>query len=168
MTALKKILLAALLAALLLLSGFVLGRRSSRAPEPAGEAVPDTLRIRDTLVIDRPVPMEVRVTDTMLVAVADTVQVMVRDTVQVMVQVPREVRVYSDSAYRAQVSGFRPSLDWIEVYPQTIVVTRNICADSRKRWGIGLQAGYGAYAAGGRVMLAPYLGVGVSWDIVSW
>lgn len=168
MTALKKILLAALLAALLLLSGYFLGRRSSRAPEPAGEAVPDTLRIRDTLLVEKPVPIEVRVTDTMLVAAVDTVQVMVRDTVQVMVQVPREVRVYSDSAYRAQVSGYRPSLDWVEVYPQTVVVTRNISVDSRKRWGIGIQAGYGAYVTGGQVRLAPYLGVGVSWDIVSW
>ena len=168
MTVLKKILAAALLAALLLLSGFVLGRRSSRAPETAGEAVPDTLRIRDTLLVEKPVPVEVRVTDTMLVAAVDTVQVMVRDTVQVMVQVPREVRVYSDSAYRAQVSGYRPSLDWVEVYPQTVVVTRNISADSRKRWGIGIQAGYGAYVTGGQVRLAPYVGVGVSWDIVSW
>lgn len=168
MTALKKILLAALLAALLLLSGFVLGRRSAHAPEPAESIRTDTLRIRDTLLVEKPVPVEVRVTDTMLVAAADTVQVMVRDTVQVMVQVPREVRVYSDSAYRAQVSGYRPSLDWVEVYPQTVVVTKIISADSRKRWGIGVQAGYGAYAAGGRVMLAPYVGVGVSWDIVSW
>ena len=159
---------AGLLAAACCLSGYFLGRRSSRVPAPAETVRTDTLRIRDTLVIDRPVPVEMRVTDTMLVAVVDTVQVRVRDTVQVMVQVPRETRVYGDGTYRAQVSGYRPSLDWFEVYPQTTVVTRNISVDPRKRWGLGVQAGYGAYVVGAQVRLAPYIGVGVSWDIISW
>ena len=158
-------------AALLLMSGgYVLGWRVHRcAPPPAETAVrTDTLRIRDTLLVERPVPVEVRVVDTMLVAVTDTVQVRVRDTVQVRVQVPRETRVYGDSTFRAQVSGYRPSLDWIEVYPQTTVVTKTISVDSRKRWGIGVQAGYGAYAAGGQVGLTPYVGIGISYNILSW
>ena len=164
MTALKKILLAALVAALLLLSGFIFGRRSAHARMPAVTVRTDTLRIRDTVLVDRPVPVEVRTVDTMLVAVTDTVTV--NDTVYF--PLPRETRVYGNSTYRAQVSGFRPSLDWFEVYPQTTVVTKTISAGSRKRWGLGLQAGYGAYAAGGQVRLAPYLGVGVSWLFVSW
>lgn len=168
MERLEKYLCVAVAALLLMSGGYVLGRRSPRVQAQAETAVPDTLRIRDTVFKDRPVPVEVRVTDTMLVAAVDTVQVMVRDTVQVMVQVPREVRVYSDSAYRAQVSGYRPSLDWIEVYPQTTVVTRTISVDSRKRWGIGVQAGYGAYVSGGQVRLTPYVGIGISYNILSW
>ena len=82
--------------------------------------------------------MEVRIVDTMLVAVTDTVTV--GDTVYL--SLPQETKVYGDSTYTAQVSGYRPELDWVEVYPQTEVVTRNIFVDSRKRWGIGLQAGY--------------------------
>lgn len=168
MTTSTKILAAIFLAALLLLSGYMLGRRTHRAPAPELMVQTDTLRLRDTLLVDRPVPVEVRVVDTMLVAVVDTVQVRVQDTVRVMVQVPREVRVYSDSSYRAQVSGFRPSLDWIEVYPQTVYVTRNISVDSRKRWGIGVQAGYGAYFDGGDVSLSPYIGIGISWNLLTW
>ena len=166
MTMLKNFLTAALLAALLLLSGFFLGRMAKRAPEPERIVQVDTLRIRDTILVDRPVPVEVTVTDTMLVPFRDTVQVRVRDTVRVMVQVPRETKVYGDSTWRAQISGFRPSLDWIEVYPQTVYVTKNVITKDVRRWGLGVQAGYGAYAAGGQVRLAPYLGVGISYDFV--
>lgn len=155
---------AALLAALLLLSGYFLGRRTARSPEPECIVRVDTLRIRDTVLVDKPVPVEVRVVDTMLVAVTDTIRL--SDTVYL--RIPREIKQYEDSLFRAQVSGYRPSLDWIEVYPQTEVVTRNIFVDSRKRWGVGLQAGYGAYVAGGQVRLAPYVGVGISYDILRW
>lgn len=164
MTMLKKLAIAALLAALLLLSGYLLGRRANRSHAPELMVQTDTLRIRDTLLVEKPVPVEVTVTDTMLVAVTDTVTV--NDTVYL--SLPRETRVYGDSTYRAQVSGYRPSLDWVEVYPQTEVVTRNIFVDSRKRWGVGIQAGYGAYVSGGQVRLAPYVGVGISYDVIRW
>lgn len=168
MERLEKYLCAAVAALLLMSGGYFMGRRSPRARGPEVIVRTDTLRIRDTLLVERPVPVEVRVVDTMLVAAVDTVQVRVQDTVQVMVQVPRETRVYEDSTFRAQVSGYRPSLDWIEVYPQTTVVTRTIFVDSRKRWGIGLQAGYGAYFDGGDVSLSPYVGIGISWNILTW
>ena len=164
MTTGKKILVAALLAALLLLSGYLLGRRDCRILEPELIVRTDTLRIRDTLLVERPVPVEVRVVDTMLVAVTDTIRL--SDTVYL--RLPREIKQYEDSLYRAQVSGYRPALDWIEVYPQTEVVTRTIFVDPRKRWGLGLQAGFGAYASGGQVRLAPYVGVGISYDILRW
>ena len=158
METLKKLVIAALLAALLLLSGYLLGRRAGRASVTAEIVRTDTLRIRDTLLVERPVPVEVRVVDTMLVAVNDTVYL----------QLPREEKVYESGDYRAQVSGYRPELDWIEVYPQTVYVTRNISEDSRKRWGIGVQAGYGAYFDGGDVSLSPYVGIGISWNILTW
>lgn len=158
----KKILISAILAALFFLSGYMLGRRTCRALEPELIVQTDTLRIRDTLLVEKPVPVEVRVVDTMLVAISDTISI--SDTVYM--HLPRETKQYGDSLFRAQVSGYRPALDWIEVYPQREVVTRSIFVDSRKRWGIGLQAGYGAYAAGGQVRLAPYLGVGISWSLI--
>lgn len=152
------------LAALLLLSSYLLGRRACRAPEPELVVQTDTLRIRDTVLVDKPVPVEVRVVDTMLVAVADTV--VVNDTVYL--SLPRETKVYGDSTYTAQVSGYRPALDWIEVYPQTVYLTKVVKTQDVRRWGLGLQAGYGAYAARGQVRLAPYVGVGISYDILRW
>ena len=164
MTALKKLSIAALLLAVSLLSGYFLGRRTTRTPEPECIVQGDTLHIRDTVLVDKPVPVEVRVVDTMLIVVTDTVTV--GDTVYL--SLPRETKVYGDSTYTAQVSGYRPNLDWVEVYPQTVYVTKNVITKDISRWGIGLQAGYGAYAAGGQVRLAPYLGVGISYDIMSW
>lgn len=166
MTAMNRLIIAvaALLAVLLLLSGYFLGRRTACTPEPECIVQVDTLRIRDTVLVDKPVPVEVRVVDTMLVAVTDTLRL--SDTVYL--RLPREIKQYEDSLYRAQVSGFRPSLDWIEVYPQTVYLTKIVKTQDVKRWGIGVQAGYGAYASGGQVRLAPYLGVGISYDILRW
>lgn len=152
------------LAVILLLSGYLLGRRACHVPAPEKIVQTDTLRIRDTLFVERPVPVEVRVVDTMLVAVTDTVTV--GDTVYL--SLPREVKVYGDSTYTAQVSGYRPALDWIEVYPQTVYLTKVVKTQDVRRWGVGLQAGYGAYAAGGQVRLSPYVGVGISYDILRW
>ena len=160
----KKILISALLAVVFLLSGYLLGRRANRAHAPELMVQTDTLRIRDTLLDERPVPVEVRVVDTMLVAVTDTVTV--NDTVYL--SLPRETRVYGDSTYRAQVSGYRPALDWIEVYPQTVYLTKVVKTNDVKRWGIGVQAGYGAYFRDGHMRLAPYLGVGISYNIIRW
>lgn len=159
-----QIFVACVLAALCVLSGYFLGRQAAGSSEVKIETVTDTLRIRDTLLVEKPVPVEVRVVDTMLVAVTDTISI--NDTVYL--HLPREIKHYEDSLFRAQVSGYRPALDWIEIYPQKEVVTRNIFVDSRKRWGIGLQAGYGAYVNAGQVRLAPYLGIGISYDILRW
>lgn len=152
------------LAAILLLSGYLLGRRACRAPEPELVVQVDTLRIRDTVLVERPVPVEVRVVDTMLVAVTDTISI--SDTVYL--RIPREIKQYEDSLFRAQVSGYRPTLDWIEVYPQTVYLTKVVKTQDVRRWGLGLQAGYGAYVTGGQVGLAPYVGVGISYDILRW
>lgn len=124
----------------------------------------DTLLIRDTVRERYPVYVERTVTDTMLVALTDTVRV--SDTVYV--RLPREQRIYRDTNYVAWVSGFRPRLDSIDVYPVTRYVTKTVTKmeDSRKRWGIGIQAGYGIGLNGGKVIGAPYIGIGISYDLI--
>lgn len=124
----------------------------------------DTLVVRDTVRERYPVYVERTVTDTMLVAFTDTVTV--SDTV--FVRLPREQRMYADTNYVAWVSGYRPSLDSIEVYPATRYVTKTVTKmeDSRKRWGIGIQAGYGIGLEGGKVTGVPYIGIGISYDLI--
>lgn len=124
----------------------------------------DTLVIRDTVRERYPVYVERTVTDTMLVALTDTVRV--SDTVYV--RLPREQRMYADTNYVAWVSGFRPRLDSIEVYPVTRYVTKTVTKmeDSRKRWGIGIQAGYGIGLNGGKVIGVTYIGIGISYDLI--
>lgn len=106
----------------------------------------------DTLLVSSPMAVFFRFT-------GETIRI--GDTI-----VNREQAVYKDSFYRAVVSGYKPRLDSMEVYPRT--VTREITNDvyhtivpKKKRWGIGLQAGYG-YPSG------VYVGVGVSYNLFMW
>lgn len=92
----------------------------------------------------------------------------VSDTVYV--RLPREQRVYRDTNYTAWVSGCLPSLDSIEVNSVTRYVTKTVTKmeDSRKRWGIGIQAGYGIGLTGGKVTGVPYIGIGISYNILTF
>ena len=77
--------------------------------------------------------------------------------------------VYSDSSYRAVVSGYvDPRLDSLQIFPRTVyqTVTNDIyhpvvVKSKKKRWGLGLQAGYG-YPGGF------YVGGGISYDLFQW
>lgn len=81
----------------------------------------------------------------------------------------RKQVVYRDSSYQAVVSGYvDPRLDSMVVYPKTVyqTVTNDIyhpviVKPKRKRWGLGLQAGYG-YPGGF------YVGGGISYDLWQW
>lgn len=77
--------------------------------------------------------------------------------------------VYADSSYRAVVSGYvDPRLDSLMVFPKTVyqTVTNDIyhsvaIKSKKKRWGLGLQAGYG-YPGGW------YVGAGISYCLFQW
>ncbi|MDR2891102.1 MAG: hypothetical protein LBV18_05830 [Alistipes sp.] len=92
------------------------------------------------------------------------------DTVQIAVEVPIERKVYKTSDYRAEIEGYKPALVSMEVYRQTLTVTetRTVPVPDRRRWGLGIQAGYGAGLRDGRIVGAPYVGIGVSYDIFTW
>lgn len=132
------------------------------------EVVRDTVEVVriDTFRVERPVYVERRIVDTLLVPVRDTVSR--ADTV--WMPLPLERVVYRDTAYLAVVSGYRPRLDAIEVYQREVVrtVTERVEVPVSRRWGLGITAGYGAAAVGGSVQLAPFVGVGVSYNIVCW
>ncbi len=87
----------------------------------------------------------------------------------VEVEIPITQTVYCDSTYRAYVSGYRASLDSLIFYPQSEIVTINNTGPKtkRKRWGIGIQAGYGI-STHGTPRLSPYIGVGISYNIFSF
>ena len=92
---------------------------------------------------------------------------MLHDTV--FVHLPIEQRQYSDPRYTAWVSGYRPQLDSIHIYQRTEYITKEIkTATKPKRWGIGLQAGYGVSLHDNQVFPAPYVGIGLSYSIINW
>ncbi|WP_029328199.1 DUF6808 domain-containing protein [Bacteroides sp. 14(A)] len=108
----------------------------------------------ETLLISPPMaPLVVfRLTDTM--RIGDTV-------------VHREQAYYEDSLYRAWVSGYRPRLDSLQIFPKTVYQTvtndiyHTVKVKDKRRWGLGLQVGYG-YPRGF------YIGTGVSYNLWQW
>ena len=156
------LLLALLLGAASGINATLLVQRLRNAPETTITTRVDTLVIRDTVRVPEPHFL------TSYVIRHDTLRVATIERDTVLVELPVEQKVYSDSTYTAWVSGIRPELDSIEVRAKhySIVTTHKII-ETRKvpsRWGIGVQAGYGA----GREGLSPYIGVGVSWNVFSW
>lgn len=147
---------------------FLLGRWTAPDPPVVDEKVKMVTKVvHDTVTIDRPIVRHIHTTDSILVAVRDTI--CVHDTLYI--QVPREVKVYEDSSYRAEVSGYMPSLDRIDIYEQTQIiekeVVRNIEVKKRTRWGLGIAAGYGV-SIGPQPAFHPYVGVGINYNIISW
>lgn len=89
------------------------------------------------------------------------------DTVRIPIPIDRYLFT-DDTTYRAEISGFNVSLDKLDVYNRTIertVTLERIMKPKPKRWGLGLQAGYGINTSG---QLNPYFGVGVSFNIARW
>ena len=136
--------------------GFMVGRGCVKTP-PCGppEVRVDTLTVRDTIVAYKPVLAVRRVVDTIRVPVP------VRDTDTVFVQLPREQLEWTDSLATIWVSGYRAAVDSVRHYTATqiITVTERMSAP---RWALGIQAGVGA----GRAGLTPYVGVGVTYNLL--
>ena len=86
--------------------------------------------------------------------------IVVRDTVRVAVPISRYT--FADSLYKCEVEGYDVSLKRMEVYPKTIYRTNIVREPSR--WGIGVQVGYGMSREG----LSPYVGVGVSYNLITF
>lgn len=153
-------------AAILLVLGvvvFFLGRASAETCVIGEETTQvDTLYIRDTITREKPSITRVYVRDSIFVTLRDTV------TRQDTVWLPREVKVYEDERYRAEVSGYQPSLDRIDIYVPERVVTKVVETRKPARWGIGVQVGYGAQIDGGKIRGTPYVGVGISYNILTF
>lgn len=82
------------------------------------------------------------------------------------VVVPITQKVYENSTYTAYVSGYLPQLDsLIFRMPREVVTVREY--SKPKRWGIGVQVGYGM-SVNGTPQFSPYIGIGVSYNLFSF
>ena len=89
-----------------------------RVVEIEGHA--DTVIVRDTHTIEKPIPVKVTAEKISLVAVHDTI--VVNDTV--FVPIPIERKTYKGEDYFAEISGYKANLERIEVYPKTKVISK--------------------------------------------
>lgn len=142
---------------------FLLGRRSVK-PEIVEIHRKGTVVVRDTVRETVLVPKVRYLTrvDTVLLPVPG-------DTVEVPVLVPISRKVYEGEDYRAVVSGFRASLDTLDIFRKTQTVTNTVVQrvevpGKPKRWGIGVSAGYALTPQG----VKPYIGAGISYSFITF
>lgn len=127
---------------LIIASGFAVGlilshRVFRKPPETQVITKVDTCVVYDTIVREKPVYRYSYITDTVRTYFT-TVE---HDSV--FVEVPIESRTYAeDSLYFIKISGWRPSLDTLILWPkETIVTITNTVKIPPKKFSIGIAAG---------------------------
>ena len=146
-----------------ILIGFLVGRRCPRnAPGETPTPKVDTLFIRDTFKVTEPKYITRRVVDSIPYPVTDTIRM--KDTLYVLLE--RQQVTWEDSLARVYASGVNPQVDSVIHFTNDLIITKEIPVIQVKktRWGIGIQAGATADKNG----VIPYVGVGVSYNILSW
>lgn len=149
----KIVLTILLTAAISSVIGYGYGRRGARLSTP----IAGIIRIRDTVRDSIPYP----VIETVVQEIPELFPVYITldgDTIHEPVYIPVLItqKEYQTENYRAWVSGYKPSLDSVWVYPEKIIIR-----ETPRKWGIGVIAGYGI----GRNGLSPYVGVGGYWRV---
>ena len=142
---------------------FKIGRISQpQGPPTPPEVRVDTLYIRDTVVSYKPVYVAKTKLDTVLVPVGDTLTL--RDTLWLALE--REKVEWRDTLSTVWASGVEVSVDSVRHYVTEKVIVKEVpyMVKDKSRWGVGVQAGVGA----GRDGLVPYVGVGVSYNLLSF
>ena len=136
------------------------GIGTSRTQPP----VRDTVTVFDTVPVYFPKPRDsvvIRyVTETLPVVQDGTADTAGVDSLPVTI--PITSNTYEGDGWRAHVSGFRPRLDSLVLFPERQTVTIRDPPPASKasdRWTLGVQAGYGITPRG----MQPYIGVGLTW-----
>ena len=164
--------------------GFIIGQKHlQKLPVEQIKKKVDTLFVRDTNsftepkkepspdVIIKEIPIPVYVADSSAIdSLLNECARLKRVGDSLHLVLLRVQRHYSDSTFDAWVSGVDPRLDSIKTYQTNMVITKEIPVIQVKktRWGLGIQAGFGAGLTGTHVYYTPYVGVGLSYNILSW
>jgi hypothetical protein len=95
----------------------------------------DTVYQTDTHFIEKPTPVYIK-------SKPDTVYI---ESIDSSIVLETEEKVYQDSSYKLQISGFQPQLDWIELYPKTVYINTETTVETvkKQRFTHGIQAGIG-------------------------
>ena len=122
----------------------------------------DTLIVRDTIMQYKPIFVAKIKVDSVLIPVKDTI--VIRDSVYIYMD--REKVPWRDSLCEVYASGIMASVDSVRHFQEYkyITIETQVPVKVRSHWGLGVQAGMGA----GKNGLTPYVGVGISYNLISW
>lgn len=158
----------------LLLGAFVASWITNQCTPHIENITPMTLRdtIFDTIPYPVPVPRDstvIRFIDSKLPVselVKDSTLVSAGDSVPV--QIPIVQKEYKTEEYQAWVSGpINPQLDSLNIFRKTYYETvyQTVSVPTKtKRWGLGVHVGLGVTPT----KVEPYIGVGISYNFLSW
>ena len=145
------------------LFGFIIGQKHpQKLPVEPIKTKVDTLVIRDTMMYYKPIYVDRVQLDSVLVPVLDTM--MIHDTTFVYLE--REKVTWRDSLCEVYASGIMASVDSVRHFQEYkyITIETQVPVKVKSHWGLGVNAGYGVGKGG----FTPYVGVGVSYNILSW
>lgn len=148
---------------LLILVSILIGQKhQQKQPLEPTEIKVDTLIVRDTIMQYKPIFVDKIKVDSVLIPVKDTI--VIRDSVYIYMN--REKITWRDSLCEVYASGIMPQVDSVKHFReyQYITIEPAIPVKEKSHWGLGINAGYGVGQGG----LTPYIGIGVSYNILSW
>ena len=150
----------AIVTALVIISFAAGFHRGQKRPVESGKAVSDTIYHTEVITVQNPPFLTSRLGALIRIPVHDTI----REKDTLFVEVPREIKTYGDSTFRAVVSGYQPSLDFLELYAPVKTVT---VKQPAPRWSFGITAGIGVqYGLLSRsIDIGPGIMVGVNYRI---
>ena len=148
---------------LLILIGILIGQKHrQKMPLEPTEIKVDTLVIRDTIMQYKPIFVDKIKVDSVLIPVKDTI--VIRDSVYIYMD--REKITWRDSLCEVYASGIMPQVDSVRHFQEYkyITIETQVPVKVKSHWGLGVNAGYGVGKGG----LTPYIGVGISYNLLSW
>ena len=148
---------------LLILIGILIGQKHrQKTPVEPTETKVDTLVVQDTIMQYKPIFVDKIKVDSVLIPVKDTI--VIRDSVYIYMD--REKITWRDSLCEVYASGVMASVDSVKHFQEYkyITIETQVPVKVRSHWGLGINAGYGVGKGG----LTPYIGMGISYNILSW
>ena len=143
--------------------GMLIGQKHrQKMPLEPTEIKVDTLVIRDTIMQYKPIFVDKIKVDSVLIPIKDTI--VIRDSVYIYMD--REKITWRDSLCEVYASGIMASVDSVRHFQEYkyITIETQVPVKVKSHWGLGVNAGYGVGKGG----LTPYIGVGISYNILSW
>ena len=148
---------------LLILIGTLIGQKHrQKSPLEPPEIKVDTLVVRDTIMQYKPIFVDKIKVDSVLIPVKDTI--VICDSVYIYMD--REKITWRDSLCEVYASGIMPQVDSVRHFAEYkyISIETQVPVKVTSHWGLGVNAGYGVGKGG----LTPYVGVGISYNLLSW
>lgn len=145
------------------LFGFIIGQKHpQKSPVEPIKTKVDTLVIRDTIMSYKPIYVDRVKLDSVLIPVVDSVKI--HDTTFVYLE--REKVTWRDSLCEVYASGIMASVDSVRHFQEYkyITIETQVPFKVKSHWGLGVNAGYGVGKGG----FTPYIGVGISYNLLSW